>query len=210
MNYQKFARLYSYSRISRYLKASKGNKKKAQQMYYANARLAQAFQPLISFFEVILRNQLHYAIAKHFGDVQWLINQKNGFMSDPSLTHVVKKTGKTKTNDFLKKEVEKSEKTLLGKRRNVTAGRVIAELNLGFWNSLYETHHYALLQGVPCTIFNGGQYEGRTMIPIIDDFIQRFSIKDFVVVADSGLLNKTNVELLRRAGYKSILKQKEF
>ncbi len=88
MNYQKFARLYSYSRISRYLKASKGNKKKAQQMYYANARLAQAFQPLISFFEVILRNQLHYAIAKHFGDVQWLINQKNGFMSDPSLTHV--------------------------------------------------------------------------------------------------------------------------
>ena len=58
MNYQKFARLYSYSRISRYLKASKGNKKKAQQMYYANARLAQAFQPLISFFEVILRNQL--------------------------------------------------------------------------------------------------------------------------------------------------------
>ena len=52
-------------------------------MYYANARLAQVFQPLISFFEVILRNQLHYAIAKHFGDVQWLINQKNGFMSDP-------------------------------------------------------------------------------------------------------------------------------
>ena len=169
MNYQKFARLYSYSRISRYLKASKGNKKKAQQMYYANARLAQAFQPLISFFEVILRNQLHYAIAKHFGDVQWLINQKNGFMSDPSLTHVVKKTGKTKTNDFLKKEVEKSEKTLLGKRRNVTAGRVIAELNLGFWNSLYETHHYALLQGVPGTIFRGlptgyGRKEINTII----------------------------------------------
>jgi len=155
MNYQKFARIYSYSRISRYLKASKGNKKKAQQMYYANARLAQAFQPLISFFEVILRNQLHYAIARHFGDVQWLINQKNGFMSAPSLTHVVKKTGQIKTNDFLKKEVEKSEKTLLGKKRNVTAGRVIAELNLGFWNSLYETHHYALLQGVPCTIFRG-------------------------------------------------------
>lgn len=39
------------------------------------------------------------------------------------------------------------------------------------------------------SIFNGAQYEGRTMIPIIDDFIQRFNIKDFVVVADSGLLN---------------------
>ena len=43
------------------------------------------------------------------------------------------------------------------------------------------------------------------MIPVIDDFIQRFNIKDFVIVADSGLLNKTNVELLRQAGYKYIL-----
>ena len=138
-------------------------------MYYANARLAQAFQPLISFFEVILRNQLHYAIARHFGDVQWLINQKSGFMSDPSLTHVVKKTGKIITNDFLKKEVERSEKALLNKGRNVTAGRIIAELNLGFWNSLYETHHYALLKGVPCTIFRGlpagyGRKEVNAMI----------------------------------------------
>ena len=58
---------------------------------------------------------------------------------------------------------------MLGKRRNVTAGRVIAELNLGFWNSLYETHHYALLQGVPCTIFRGlptgyGRKEINTII----------------------------------------------
>lgn len=122
-------------------------------MYYANARLAQAFQPLISVFEVVLRNQLHYALAHHFNDVMWLVDQKNGFMSDPSLTHVVKKTGKVKVNDFLKKEVERSEKTLIQKHRNVTAGRVIAELNFGFWNSLYETHHYALLKGVPGTIF---------------------------------------------------------
>lgn len=122
-------------------------------MYYANARVAQSFQPLLSFFEVILRNQLHYALAAHFNDVQWLINQKTGFMSDPSLTHTVKKTGKVMVNDFLKKEVERSERTLMGKKRNVTAGRVIAELNLGFWNSLYETHHYALLKGAPCKIF---------------------------------------------------------
>ena len=55
------------------------------------------------------------------------------------------------------------------------------------------------------SIFNGAQYEGRTMIPVIDDFIQRFNVKDFVVVADSGLLNRVNVELLRQAGYKYIL-----
>lgn len=153
MNHKKFSKLYSNARVSRFVKAANGDRRKAQKMYYANARVAQSFQPLLSFFEVILRNQLHYALAAHFNDVQWLINQKTGFMSDPSLTHTVKKTGKVMVNDFLKKEVERSERTLIGKNRNVTAGRVIAELNLGFWNSLYETHHYALLKGVPCKIF---------------------------------------------------------
>ena len=54
-------------------------------------------------------------------------------------------------------------------------------------------------------IFNGSQYEGRTFIPIIDDFVQRFSLSDFIVVADSGLLSRKNIALLKAAGYKFIL-----
>lgn len=54
-------------------------------------------------------------------------------------------------------------------------------------------------------IFNGAQYEGRTMIPIIDDFVQRFSLTDFIVVADAGLLSRKNIALLKQAGYKFIL-----
>ena len=54
-------------------------------------------------------------------------------------------------------------------------------------------------------IFNGTQYEGRTMIPIIDDFVQRFSLTDFIVVADAGLLSRKNIMLLKQAGYKFIL-----
>ena len=55
------------------------------------------------------------------------------------------------------------------------------------------------------SLFNGSQYEGRTMIPIVEDFVQRFNLKDFVVVADSGLMNKTNILLLESAGYKYII-----
>lgn len=54
-------------------------------------------------------------------------------------------------------------------------------------------------------IFNGSQYEGRTMIPIIDDFVQRFSLTDFIVVADAGLLSQKNIALLKQAGCKFIL-----
>ncbi|WP_235302420.1 hypothetical protein [Phocaeicola barnesiae] len=48
-------------------------------LYFANMKIAQAFHPLLSSFEVILRNQLHYALAHHFSDGNWIINQKADF-----------------------------------------------------------------------------------------------------------------------------------
>jgi len=55
------------------------------------------------------------------------------------------------------------------------------------------------------SLFNGSQYEGRTMLPIVDDFVERFKLTNFVVVADSGLMNKTNISLLESGGYKYIV-----
>jgi hypothetical protein len=55
------------------------------------------------------------------------------------------------------------------------------------------------------SIFKGNQYEGYTMIPVIDEFVRKFSLNDFVVVADSGLINATNILLLEQAGYKYII-----
>lgn len=55
------------------------------------------------------------------------------------------------------------------------------------------------------SLFSGAQFEGRTMIPLVDDFIQRYDIKDFVLVADSGLMSQKNIELFRKAGYKYII-----
>ena len=56
------------------------------------------------------------------------------------------------------------------------------------------------------SLYNGRQYEGYTMIPMIDDFRQRFNLDgDFVVVADSGLMNGKNVQLLRNAKCKYVI-----
>ena len=56
------------------------------------------------------------------------------------------------------------------------------------------------------SLYNGKQYEGYTMTPMIDDFKQRYDIgDDFVVVADSGLMNSKNIKLLRKAGYSYII-----
>jgi len=55
------------------------------------------------------------------------------------------------------------------------------------------------------SLFNGSQYEGRTMLPVLEDFIQRFKLDDFVIVADSGLMDKSNIALLKKQGYKYII-----
>jgi transposase len=55
------------------------------------------------------------------------------------------------------------------------------------------------------SLFNGSQYEGRTMLPIVEDFVRRFNLDDFVVVADSGLMTKTNIQLLESEAYKYII-----
>jgi len=61
--------------------------------------------------------------------------------------------------------------------------------------------------GYPLTysIHEGNKYEGHTMLPVIEDFVKKFNLQDFVVVADSGLMNSENVELLEKNGYKYII-----
>lgn len=55
------------------------------------------------------------------------------------------------------------------------------------------------------SIHQGNKYEGHTMLPIVDDFVKRFKLKEFVIVADSGLMDKENIELLEANNYKYIL-----
>ena len=44
------------------------------------------------------------------------------------------------------------------------------------------------------------------MLPVVDDFVQRFNPgKDFIVIADAGLMSAKNVRLLRAGGYKYII-----
>ena len=55
------------------------------------------------------------------------------------------------------------------------------------------------------SIHKGNKYEGHTMLPVIEDFVKKFDIKDFVIVADSGLMNAENTALLDEKNYKYIL-----
>jgi transposase len=55
------------------------------------------------------------------------------------------------------------------------------------------------------SIHEGNRYEGHTMLPVVKDFVERFHLEDFVIVADSGLMNKENIAELEKNGYKYII-----
>jgi transposase len=63
------------------------------------------------------------------------------------------------------------------------------------------------LEGYPLAyeIFEGNKFEGHTMIPVIETFRKKYGLPAPIVVADSGLLSKSNVKELLDNGYEFIL-----
>ncbi len=54
-------------------------------------------------------------------------------------------------------------------------------------------------------IFEGNTYEGHTLIPFIEKIASKFNLDKPVIVADSGLLSKSNIAALEAKGYEYIL-----
>ena len=52
------------------------------------------------------------------------------------------------------------------------------------------------------SIHEGNKYEGHTMLPVVKGFVEKFGLKEFVIVADSGLMNRDNLKLLEENNYK--------
>lgn len=129
----------------------KGNVKKTLKLYQTNLRLSQAFYPLLSLFEVILRNGLDEELKVYFNDNNWLITQQNGFMSDPTLIYTDRKTGKKRYNHYLKNCVANIITDLGAK---ATQGKIMADLTFGFWTSLFDKTHYKILNGIPIQIYS--------------------------------------------------------
>lgn len=54
-------------------------------------------------------------------------------------------------------------------------------------------------------IFEGNKFEGHTMLPVVEAFKVKYQLDRLVIIADSGLLSRTNVEELQEKGYEFIL-----
>src|SRR5574344_11596 len=63
------------------------------------------------------------------------------------------------------------------------------------------------LNGYPLAycIHEGNKYEGHTMLPVIESFVKKYNLENFIVVADSCLMNNSNIEDLEGLGYQYII-----
>ncbi len=54
-------------------------------------------------------------------------------------------------------------------------------------------------------LFEGNTFEGHTLIPVLEKFQKRFNLLKPIIIADSGLLSKRNIEQLKAKNYEYIL-----
>lgn len=92
--------------------------------YAWNVTLSEALYPSLQALEVTLRNAVHAAVTARFQDELWF------FSDEPRIL---------KERERAKAEAARRELGRRGKRE--TPGRIVAELNFGFWTSLFDSRY---------------------------------------------------------------------
>ena len=146
LNYNNIKKYISAARLQRYEAICGNDPKKSLKLYQTNLRLSQAFYPILSLFEIILRNAINDEMIRYYNDSDWLRNRKNTLV----YRGVNNRNGQPFTNDYLKKKIV----NILRADRTASNGKIVSDLNFGFWTDLYEEKYFPLVNGRPMYIFN--------------------------------------------------------
>lgn len=121
-NLQELEKCFSAPRLERYRLMANGDLAKAFEYYAWNIALSEAILGPIQGLEVILRNQIHACLSKHFG-LEW-------YDSLPLIWMVPQLS-----------QIEKAKQQLFQAKGAFSASQLIAELSLGFWIGILSRHY---------------------------------------------------------------------
>lgn len=113
----------SPERFEGYRKSENDTDEQILACYLWNIQLSEALYPSIAILEVALRNQLHQALVDYSQNEAWYEQQ-------PSLLAQAEQI-----------EIEKAKQTLLQHGKILSPGRIVAELNFGFWTRLFHPYY---------------------------------------------------------------------
>ena len=121
-------KVFSTERMVRYFNHYPGDEEKAIKHYHANIALSESFYPILSVFEVALRNSLNRELITMFNTTDWYIH----IQSTPGLKD-------------LNKEISTAQRQIIKRGEQVTASKIVAELTLGFWVRLFNVEYELIL-----------------------------------------------------------------
>lgn len=91
--------------------------------YAWNMALSEALYPSLQILEIALRNTLHQAATAHFGQADWF-----------DMSNVLQ-------HQHERDAVQRAKIALSQQRKPHDASRIVAELNFGFWTSLFDKRY---------------------------------------------------------------------
>lgn len=128
MNKENIYRWFSEQRFQKFERHFDGNLVRAEHLYKVNIQLSEALYPIMSVFEVCLWNKIHQRLTKFYGTDEWYVE----FRTQPKLASFTNRIEDT---------IEKIER----RKELVNPGKLVAELTLGFWVSLFNAEYERIL-----------------------------------------------------------------
>jgi len=122
-----FDKFFSTERLEKYYKRY-DDIEQVITHYRCNIELSEAFYPCISTLEVVLRNSISRELSVLFGREDWY----TVFATIPGLTN-------------LNKYISQANKQIAGRKEYSSPSKIIAELTLGFWVSLFNVEYERIL-----------------------------------------------------------------
>ena len=114
-------RLFSAGRLARFYQVAGQDANEAGALYAGNIRLSESLYPSLAVAEVALRNALHRQLSYLYQTADWhqLLGQQLGLAA-------------------LLPTLHKAQQQIMERREIVSADKMVAELNFGFWVTLFN------------------------------------------------------------------------
>lgn len=111
--------LLSEKRLHKY---KQSNNAEALKYHTYNVELSETFYPIISYFEIVLRNKINAIFTQYFGQ-NWIMSGSLAF------------------TEAHKKDIEKAKKQLSHGAKKLEHDYLISELNFGFWTRFFTREY---------------------------------------------------------------------
>jgi hypothetical protein len=123
-SWNKIALSLSEERLTKYREHTLINTDKEILIFYTwNQELSMTLYPWVESVEIALRNAIHHTLS---------CDRSNPWWFDDSI--LIYKT-------YERKQISVAKETLSKQNKTLTPGKIVAELNFGFWTSLFHTDY---------------------------------------------------------------------